>query len=265
MSYMSKRMRFRNAIEVYEYHTAKYGAKGQERKPKRKATPEQVKKQNQYQREKMARWKLRNNFDVDDYFSRLSYEMDKRPASMEEAKKDWKAFLQILRREYKKRGVELKWMRNIEVGTRGAWHIHIIVNRIPDTDIILHKAWPHGQTRNQLLYEKGEFAELAKYITKTPETEKRLKETSYSASRNLPIPEPDEHVHKHWDTWGKIRIPKGWYVDPDSVQEDINDVTGYPYRSYTLFRTKRLPREEKKSPKKKKVKSKKTRKKRDKP
>ena len=31
MSYMCKRMRFRNAIEVYEYHTAKYGAPGQER------------------------------------------------------------------------------------------------------------------------------------------------------------------------------------------------------------------------------------------
>lgn len=140
MSYMCKRMRFRNAIEVYEYHTAKYGAPGQERQEKKKATPEQMAKRNRYNRERLARWKIRNNFDVDDYFTRLSYEKDKRPESMEEAKEDWKAFLQILRREYKKRGAELKWMRNIEVGTRGAWHIHIIVNRIPDTDVILVKA-----------------------------------------------------------------------------------------------------------------------------
>ena len=196
MSYMSKRMRFRNAIEVYEYHTAKYGAPGQERQEKKKATPEQMAKRNRYNRERLARWKLRNNFDVDDYFTRLSYEKDKRPESMEEAKEDWKAFLQILRREYKKRGAELKWMRNIEVGTRGAWHIHIIVNRIPDTDVILAKAWKHGQIQNQLLYQKGEFEKLANYITKTPETDKRLKEANYSASRNLPIPEPEKKVYK---------------------------------------------------------------------
>lgn len=172
---------------------------------------------------------------------------------MEAAKEDWKAFLQVLRREYKKRGAELKWMRNIEVGTRGAWHMHIIVNRIPDTDIILRKAWPHGQVENKLMYEKGEFADLAAYITKTPDTEPRLREASYSASRNLPIPEPDEKVHKHWETWGKVRIPKGWEVEKDSFHEDINSVTGQPYRTYTLIRTKRLP---KKQEQKKKVKKK---------
>lgn len=155
------------SIEVYEYHTAKYGAPGQERQEKKKATPEQMAKRNRYNRERLARWKIRNNFDVDDYFTRLSYEKDKRPESMEEAKEDWKAFLQILRREYKKRGAELKWMRNIEVGTRGAWHIHIIVNRIPDTDVILAKAWKHGQIQNQLLYQKGEFPLACKNICDT--------------------------------------------------------------------------------------------------
>ena len=70
MSYMCKRMRFRNAIEVYEYHTAKYGAPGQERQEKKKATPEQMAKRNRYNRERLARWKIRNNFDVDDYYTR---------------------------------------------------------------------------------------------------------------------------------------------------------------------------------------------------
>lgn len=185
MSYMCKRMRFRNAIEVYEYHTAKYGAPGQERQEKKKATPEQMAKRNRYNRERLARWKLRNNFDVDDYFTRLSYEKDKRPESMEEAKEDWKAFLQILRREYKKRGAELKWMRNIEVGTRGAWHIHIIVNRIPDTDVILAKAWKHGQIQNQLLYQKGEFA-------RTHRTERQNKRHGAGDNRSV------------WNTDGKI-------------------------------------------------------------
>ena len=55
MSYMCKRMRFRNAIEVYEYHTAKYGAPGQERQEKKKDTPEQMAKRNRYNRERLAR------------------------------------------------------------------------------------------------------------------------------------------------------------------------------------------------------------------
>lgn len=242
MSYKSKRVKFRNVIEVYDYHTARYGAPGQPRQNKKKATPEQVRKRNQYNRERIARWKLRNNYEPDDYFSRLSYAVDKRPSGMEEAKRHWKVFLQCLRREYRKRGYELKWMRNIEVGTRGAWHIHIIINRIPDTDLILRKAWTYGQVQNQLMYEKGEFRKLAAYITKTPDTDKRLKESSYSASRNLPVPKPDEKIHNHWKTWGKIRIPNGWEVEKDSLHEDISTVTGYPYRTYTLIRINRMPK-----------------------
>ena len=126
-------------------------------------------------------------------------------------------------------------MRNIEVGTKGAWHIHIIVNRIPDTDIILREAWEHGKVVSQLLYEKGEFAELAAYITKTPKTDPKLRESSYSTSKNLPLKEPEEKVYRHWKTFHKIRIPEGYYLDKESYHEGINPVTGYKYRTYTLL------------------------------
>ena len=108
------------------------------------------------------------------------------------AKKDWSEALKIIRREYKKRGEQLFWMRNIEVGTKGAWHIHLAINRIPDTDVILKKAWTKGKVVNQLLYEQGEYKELAAYITKTPRTDNRLRESNYDASRNMPLPEPKE-------------------------------------------------------------------------
>ena len=138
-------------------------------------------------------------------------------------------------------------------------HIHTVLyilsvllqSRIPDTDVILAKAWKHGQIQNQLLYQKGEFEKLANYITKTPETDKRLREANYSASRNLPVPEPEKKVYKHWETWGKVRVPKGWEVEKDSLHEGVNDLTGYQYRSYTLIRTVRLPKQEKKKAKKK--------------
>lgn len=93
--------------------------------------------------------------------------------------------------------------------------------------------------------------QILKEITKTPETDKRLREANYSASRNLPVPEPEKKVYKHWKTWGKVRVPKGWEVEKDSLHEGVNDLTGYQYRSYTLIRTVRLPKQEKKKAKKK--------------
>ena len=73
MSYTGKRYHFKNAIEVEEFHTARYGAPGQSRMKRRKPTPEQMEKINQYNREKLARRKLREHFDIHDYFTDLTY------------------------------------------------------------------------------------------------------------------------------------------------------------------------------------------------
>lgn len=239
MAYKKKTWKFKNAIEVAEYHTGRYGAPGQKRLAKKKATPEQIEKINQYNKERTARHKLRTHIDVNDYLTDLTYRRDARPPDMAAAKRDFKKFIRKVRGEYKKRGHELKWMRNIEVGTKNGWHIHIVLNRIPDTDIILKKSWEHGKVINVLLYEKGEFAELAAYITKTPKTDHTLKESSYSASRNLPTPKSDDKVYLHWRTWNKIKIPDGFYLDQNTFHEDKNPVTGYKYRIYTLLRIRR--------------------------
>ena len=239
--YKKKIYEFANAIEVQEYHTAKYGAPGQERIKKKKPTPEQVEKINQEQKERKARHRLRKYFDTNDYFTCLTYARDSRPLDMTAAKEDFRKFLKRIRGEYKKRGAPLYWMRNIEVGTKGGWHIHMVINRIPDTDVILAKAWTHGRTVNQLMYEKGEFRELAGYITKTPKTDPRLRETNFNSSRNMPLPEPKQKIYRRWKTWREIKPPKGFYLDQDSVSEGTNPVTGYPYREYTLLRLQHRP------------------------
>lgn len=240
--YGKKIFRFLNAIEVHEYHSAKYGAPGQERIKRTKPTPEQMEKINQANRERKVRHKLWEYFDTSDYFSNLTYRRDARPPDMKAAKEHFRQFIRIVRKEYGKRGEPLRWMRNIEVGTKNGWHIHLIINRIPDTDVILAAAWEHGKVINELMYEKGEFRELASYITKTPKTDPRLKEADYSASRNMPLPPPEKKVYRHWKTWKDIRIPKGFYLAEDSVHEGINPVTGYPYREYILLRINRISR-----------------------
>lgn len=223
----------RNAIEIEEFHDGRYGAPGQKRQPKKKPTKEQMARKNQRLKEARARRKLRQHFEINDYFTRISYRVDERPPDMAKAKEDFKAFTRIVRREYRKRGHELKWLRNIEVGTKNAWHIHIVVNRIPDTDLILAKAWKHGSIHNQLIYDQG-FAKIAAYITKTPLTDPRLREASYSASKNLPVPEPEKKEIR-WKTFHKVRPPKGYYLEKDTYFEGINAM-GYKYRTYTFLR-----------------------------
>lgn len=239
MAYRKRTYRFRNAIEVEEYHTGRYGAPGQRRQKKKKPTPEQIEKRNQYNKEKLARRKLRMHFRVNDYFTDLTYRKEARPPNMETAKGQFKKFIREVRKEYKKRGCELKWMRNIEVGTKNGWHIHLIINRIPDTDLILKKAWKHGRVVNKLVDERGEFADLASYITKTPKTDPRLRESNYSTSRNLPIPEPEEKIYWYWKTWKKAKVPEGYFLDKNSYFEGNNPVTGYKYRIYTLIKLDR--------------------------
>lgn len=230
-----KIFRFPNAMEVHEYHTARYGAPGRKRQEKRKPTPEDIARQNRWNRERTARHKLRMHFKKSDYYTDLTYRKPERPEDMEAAKKDFAEFIRLVRKEYRKRGAELKWLRNIEVGTRGGWHIHIIVNRIDDTDKILTDAWKKGKVISQLMHNDGEFKKLAAYITKTPETDPRLREASYSSSRNLPLPEPEEKIMMRWRK--EPHVPKGYYLD--EVTEGINPVTGYSYRTYSLLCVRR--------------------------
>lgn len=232
---------FKDSIEVYEYLDGRYGAPGEKREKKKKATPEQIRKRNQWNKERKARHKLKVWFRENDYLALLTYRREERPQDMEEAKKDFSDMLKGIRREYKKRGYELRWLRNIEVGPRGAWHIHMVINREADTDLILKKAWQKGRVTFKHLYEEGGFADLAGYITKTPDTANRynenLVETSYSSSRNLPTPEPEKKRLVRWVKEPKEK--KGYYIDKERYFEGRNPVTGYRYRYYTMVKIHR--------------------------
>ena len=238
---------FKNAIEIEEFLDGRYGAPGEKRGEKKKATPEQIERVNQWNREKKARHRLRMYFDVNDWFMTLTYPRDKKPPDMKTVQKHLKAFNEYMRKEYRKRGYELRWIRNIECGPReDNWHVHLVINQIPDADIIASKAWKKfGTVRDkQRLYDKGEFKKLAQYLTKNEKTEEKyveagildhkVNEANYSTSRNMPLPEPKVKRFVRWPK--EPRIPKGWYIDKEAYYEGINKATGYPYRHYTLIR-----------------------------
>lgn len=222
--------------EVEEYIDGRYGAPGDKRGKKRKATPEDVARINRWNKEKRCRRRLRMYFDENDVYATLTMRKDLRPETMDDMKKIWRSFLAIVRREYKKRGAELRWIRNIERGSKGAWHIHLVINRIDDTDLIIKKAWKdRGHINSTLTYSEGGFRDLAAYLTKDSENDKGIKESSFDTSRNMPLPKPKKKLLARWKDQGDIKPPKGYYIEKQEFYEGIS-ATGFPVRFYSLIR-----------------------------
>ena len=235
MSFIRSAWHFPGAIEVVEYYTARHKPPGEKRQARCRPTPEQMEKANLRHREDLCRRKLRANFGEDDLYITLTYKRDQRPKDMDEAKAYFRKWIGKLRRHWKKAGADLKWIRNIEVGVRGAWHIHVVINRIPDAELLAAKAWPYGFAKIMHCYEEGEFRKLAAYLTKCPQTDPGLKESHYWTSRGLPVPPPKTKVIQY-KQFAKPRPPKGWVLEADSYWEGINEVTGLPCRKYAFLR-----------------------------
>ena len=225
--------------EVMEYHNGRYGAPGMPREKKKKATPEQIRKVNQWNKERQCWRKMKLNFQENDYWVTLTYKLENRPQDMKEAAKDIRKWIQKVRTQYKRQEVELKWMLHTEIGSRGGVHHHLVINRIPDADLIMRKAWEKGGVHTDLLYDEGGLRKLAEYLSKTQDGENKLKESRYSCSRNLKIPVAEVKVYKR-KTWkDEPKLPKGYYLDKETYHEGINPVTGYKYRRYILIRLNR--------------------------
>jgi hypothetical protein len=225
-----------NSIEVEESHTGKYGAPGMKRMKRKKPTPEQMAIQNQWRRERDIRRLLKTNFSDYDYWLTLTYRPGTRPADMKEAKKQIRKFLRKMRDRYKARGRIFKYIVVTEIGSRGGIHHHAVINRTEDGDKLIADLWPYGGAHINLLYSRGEYRQLAAYIAKRPAKDNAMKEKWYSRSRNLKKPKVERKIMLGRSFSEKIRVPKGYYLEKESVYQGTNLVTGHPYRYYTLVK-----------------------------
>lgn len=262
MAYWRDKWTFPGSIE-YEYkYAGQYGAKGEKRQPKKKATPEQIKKQNQANRETKLRRIIKANFVPGDLWATLKYPQGTRKP-VEEVRNDMKRFLDAARRTYKKRGQPFKYVYRMEIGARGGIHLHILVNRLegcPDTDILIQSLWKPGRVHYESIYEYGGHERLANYIVKKPEEDSEEAEQlklfpveeqrhllKYSTSRNLIRPEPERRVYTKWTMRRLIeegpRPTPGYYIDRDSIRAGINRYTGMSYYKYTEYKIKDTKRE----------------------
>lgn len=241
--YKRKTWYFENSIEREFNWVGKYGRKGEKRDKRKKATPEQMKIQNQKNRENRVRRVMKANFGENDYWNTLKYPAGTKK-EIDEVKSDIRKFLEKLRKGYKRKGETLKFVYRVEIGKRGSPHVHILVNRIPEADLIIKNAWVHGGVNFKLAYEEGGFRKLAEYLVKPPgETETDKAAAAYSTSRNLIRPEPEKKTYFRW-TMEKmlregIKATPGFYIVPDTVVSGKNPYTGMSYLKYEEVKLKK--------------------------
>jgi hypothetical protein len=238
-----------DVIDVEEFHDGRYGAPGEKRQKRKKPTKEQMKMVNALNKAKRCRQKMLQYITPGDIWATWTYEVKNRPMDMAAALKDFQKAMKYVRKEYKKRGYEVFWFRNIQQGTKGAWHIHLVINEIGETASILQRAWSKGGTWfteiKKSKYYDEDFTMLSNYITKdenTTEMKKdgtpgkpRIRAANYNTSRNMPLPDPDVYKLLRWKKEAKPK--KGYYIA--AIHEGINPVTRYKYRRYTMIRINR--------------------------
>lgn len=234
---------FQGSREVERIRTGPPPDRGK-REKRKKATPEQVRRQNEYNRQKQLRRLIKENFGENDYWITLTYQRGS-ILELEDALKDRQKFLRLVRKEYSKRGHVLKWVGRTERGRRGAVHHHIILNRIPETDLIISAVWKKikgaGRARQELLYEKGQYKELAAYITKADDVDEQgnpVTRSHCSRSRNLIIPEPEIRRTSLKKILLEPEPSPDHYIDKDSICQGINPITGREYLHYIEIRIK---------------------------
>ncbi len=231
MPYIMRTVKAGNTKEITKYYSARYGRKHR-RLENRAETEEKQKRVNENNAEDKLRWLINSNFKKDDLFILLTYAGD--APEPEEAARALAAFLRKLRKEYRKRGKELKYIAVTEYEAKRIHH-HVIANDIDYK--IISSLWTAGQARFETTYS-DDFYKLAHYLVKETNRTYKDKQASskrWNASKNLKKPEIEKEIVKA-DSWRKVPQDKdGYKVQVDSIVNSF-DYYGYPYQKYTMIK-----------------------------
>lgn len=249
MPYVERVTRAGKTIEIERYFTSRYKKRGIKRGDKVKPTREEQKKVNTREAERKLRILLNANFGYGDFHLELDYIRKKgeEPRSKEQMRQDMDIFLRECRKEYKKAGIEFKYVHVMEIGQKGARHHHLVINKI-DTEI-LQRCWykayeGHNRIKVFPLDDSGNYAKLASYFIKytdkhRTEADGALQGKRWNTSKNLirPVPEIQIINDREWFRTEPV-APKGYYIDQDSVEKGVHspEYYGYGYMRYRLVK-----------------------------
>lgn len=228
-----------DTIEIYKTQSSRYGYKIP-RSENIAKTPEDVYKNNQRLAEDHLRQLINANFKNDDLHAILKYRADQRPETPKQAQRDVKVWVDKMRKALKRMKMEFKYIYAVEIGERGAVHIHVVMNCV---DVrLIRRLWGFGTVYLVSLYTDGQYRELANYIIKQTSKMYQRKGWSgrrYTPSKNLIKPESKkkEVTAKKWRK--KPTVPKGYLLDPSfPLVNGRCEVTGIEYQRYGLIKIK---------------------------
>lgn len=240
--YIKKTWIYGNRIEVKKYHTSRYGVKGEKRSKREKPSDESLKRANERKAKKKLERLMINNFEQGDWHLTLTYKSEMRP-DIEKSKYILKKFFEKLRKEYRKHGIELKYIMATEWENKNIHH-HIVINDIDNISKVLSRLWIYGGIHLTPLYPDRDYSGLAEYFIK--ETNETFRNSDnpykqrYTCSRNLkkPIEEVEIIKASTWVKEPKINnklLEQGYQLDKQSIYTGV-DAMGYGFCEYTFIR-----------------------------
>jgi len=237
MAYVEKVTIAGKVKEVEKYFSSRYGKKNVPRGENINNSPEAVKKVNDRQAGAKLRGLINANFGYKDIHLVLTYRKELRP-SPEQAKTHLDKFMRDLRKLYKKKGSELKYISVTEFQNK-AIHHHLIINKLVDLSELMD-LWPHGQPRPTFLYSTGEYAQLASYLiketSKTFNSNEKIYGKRWNSSRNLAKPKITKKLI-HMRGWRKEpQDTKDWILDKNSVENWFDEFTQSEHQFYSMVR-----------------------------
>lgn len=236
MPYMRSTCRAGRTVLRRYYYTVRYSPKGW-REKKKNPSRESQKKANQRTLERKLTMLLNANFSQSDWYLTFSYRKEERPDKQELLSQVQKV-LRVFRKKAKAREIPLKYIWVAEIGKRGAVHVHMVVQGVTPEEV--RDAWKYGFVRIMPLEASGQYQKLAEYLVKyAKKTEESIGEKvgkGYNPSRNLIRVKEKKEVMKRNTYPADIPVPKGYYLDKESIREGFHEATGYPYLSYVLVR-----------------------------
>lgn len=238
MAINEKRTKAGRTVTVQQYRKAG-NHKGKRAKKGTGTTPAQ--KEGNFRRAvMMLTWLMNANYQDGDLLVTLDYKREYRPQDSAQMNRDFNNFFARLKRAMAKSGLAPpKYIRVLEVGKRGARHHHLL---LPGTVSlpVLQKCWAAGGVNVKPLFTDGNYRAIAEYFVKysrtTMETEAREMKKLWYPSKGLKKPVPGKPKEIKSRELGQIKVPKGYYLDQDSVKAGISTFDGYETFSYILIR-----------------------------
>lgn len=225
--------------EVRKYHSSRYPGRRMERVPKSEETSEPQKIINRRNAKRNLYWKILANFVREDIRIDLTYAGT--APDIEDANRNLTNFINRLKRLYKRKGRQLKWIAVTEYDGHRVHH-HLLINNVGIFRAEINEIWPFCNIRYNAFrfYDGGEedAARVASYLIKeTNNTYKKkgaVQKTRYRCSRNLKKPKIIKKVI-HSKTWtDRPKAIKGYYIQQPVEYGHMGD--GYPYQVYRMIR-----------------------------